>query len=192
MERRISAHKDTWEQLSENDRQRLRRGQVLVGDTEEMVRIALGPPDRVQQITAPDGQRQTVWLYEILESGGDYFLNGTGTPSRVTSSERNVNFRNGIVINQRRPAIQVASDMMEARLDHLVSLSPGQRAQAHAIFEQANTELFAFGPEERPEKGMPIRRKMRADIRSILTPAQKAKYDDAPQYLGGGSTRPRA
>jgi hypothetical protein len=45
-----------------------------------------------------------------------------------------------------------------------------------------------MGPDERPGKVMTIRAKMRTDIRAILAAEQQAKYDTAPQYLGGGAT----
>jgi hypothetical protein len=78
---------------------------------------------------------------------------------------------------------------MEARLDRLVALTSEQRVNARYIFEEANGELLALSPDERPAKGIPIRVRMRADIRAILTLEQQANYDAAPQYLGGGSTK---
>jgi hypothetical protein len=77
---------------------------------------------------------------------------------------------------------------MEARLDRLVALTPGQKVKARDIFEKVNEELLALNTDEGPAKGMPIRVKMRADIRAMLSAEQQAKYDPAPQYLGGGGS----
>ena len=60
IDRRISAHQEAWRKLSVQDQQRLQRGYVRRGDTEEMVSIALGSPDRVLPITGPGGQKETV------------------------------------------------------------------------------------------------------------------------------------
>jgi hypothetical protein len=81
------------------------------------------------------------------------------------------------------------AEFMEARLDRLVALTSEQRVNARDVFEKANEELLALSPDERPAKGMPIRVKMRADIRAMLSAEQQANYDAAPQYLGGGSTK---
>jgi hypothetical protein len=200
MDRRISAHQETWRELSEQDQQRLLRGQVHPGDTEEMVRLALGPPDKVLAITTQDGRKQTVWWYDLIESSGDFFLRVPTSPPRMTSREKSFIFLDGIVLNQAGIAVESMRELADyrarytaenltARLDSLVALTPEQNAKALDVFEQANRKLYAFSRDERPAKGRPIRVKMRADIRAMLTPDQQAKYDAAPQYLAGGSTK---
>ncbi len=200
MDRRIAEHQETWRGLSAQDRHRLLQGHVRRGDTEEVVRIALGPPDKVLPLTSLEGAKLTVWLYEDLEAGWN------GSPFDPTSSidprggETRVIFRDGVVMNQAAVAIETitmlagfritpAAENKVARLDLLVALTPGQKVKAFDIFEKATEELDAFSPGERPMKGMPIRVKMRADIRALLTTGQQAKYDTAPQYLGGGSMK---
>jgi hypothetical protein len=207
MDRRISAHKETWRGLSELDQNRLRHGLVRRGDTEDMVSIALGPPDKVLPITGRDGQKQTVWIYHQLWFGGSYDPFNPGSSPDLQSRDESVIFHDGIVVIQVEMAIENVAELvefpaglaefpakrtaefMEARLDRLVALTPDQKVKARDIFEKANEELLAFSLDDRPAKGMPIRVRMRADIRAILTLEQQTKYDAAPQYLGGGSTK---
>lgn len=51
-----------YDNLSASDQQRLQRGAINVGDTPEMVYIALGNPDERRDITNADGT-QTTWIY---------------------------------------------------------------------------------------------------------------------------------
>lgn len=51
-----------YESLPPSTQQRLERGQLSVGDSQDMVYIALGYPDEVRQITNQQGA-QTVWIY---------------------------------------------------------------------------------------------------------------------------------
>ena len=200
MDRRISAHKETWRSLSDQDQHRLLQGHVHPGDTEDMVTIALGPPDKVLPVTGRGGQKQTVWIYDLLEFGSGYNPFDPTSHPNLTSSEKSVIFQDRVVVNQAGIAVESTANLiefrvertvevMEARLDQLVVLTTEQRVKARDIFEKANEKLYAFSPNERAEKGMPIRVKMRADIRAMLTTEQQAKYDAAPQYLGGGSTK---
>lgn len=202
MDRRIAAHATVWRGLSAQDQQRLRQGHVFPGDTEDMVRIALGPPDKVLPFTSQKGQAQTVWLYDLLEfeSGYDPY-NPISTAAHLTSRERSVVFQEGIVVNRFQAGAErgmpelaaerarQTAEVMTERLHALVTLTAGQKLKAREIFHEANDELFALPVDERPVEGMPIRVKMRADIRSLLTPAQQSVYDAAPQYLGGGSMK---
>ncbi len=172
------------------------------GDTEEMVLIALGPPDKVQPITSQEGQKQTAWLYDLLEFGSGYspYDPTSSPPPHLESREQSVIFRNGVVVDKVGVAVEdlttlaefrakLKAENMEARLDSLVTLTLEQKVNACNIFEKANEELSAFSLNERGEKGVPIRVKMRADIRAMLTAEQQSKYDETPQYLGGGSTK---
>jgi RNA polymerase sigma factor (sigma-70 family) len=79
-------------------------------------------------------------------------------------------------------------DLLVARLDRLVSLTAAQKTEAAAIFTAENDALDAFSSlDERLEKGVPIRQKMRAQIRALLMPGQRGIYDREPQRLGGGA-----
>ena len=201
--RRISEHQQTWQGLSERDQDRLRQGRVYRGDTEDMVTIALGRPDRVLPIAGQAGQEQSAWIYEVPVMTGGFDPNAQ-VPADA-SREKRVVFRDGVVVRvegiltvgaavyRTAPYAESQADrtaeMMMVRLDRLVGLTPEQQVKARDIFAKAHEELLAFSLEERPMKGMPIRVKMRADIRAILTAGQQATYDATPQYLGGGSMR---
>jgi hypothetical protein len=52
-----------YDQLPASEQQRLQRGAINVGDTPEMVYIALGNPDERRDILTADGS-QTVWSYK--------------------------------------------------------------------------------------------------------------------------------
>jgi RNA polymerase sigma factor (sigma-70 family) len=74
-----------------------------------------------------------------------------------------------------------------SRLDALVHLTADQAKRAADVFGRELTALDAFGTlEDRAVKGMEIRQQSRADIRALLTPEQRRKYDIAPQSMGGG------
>ena len=51
-----------YDQLPATEQQRLQRGVIGVGDTPEMVYIALGNPDERRDATTADGTR-TTWIY---------------------------------------------------------------------------------------------------------------------------------
>jgi hypothetical protein len=51
-----------FESLSHRDQKRLERGRIQVGDTDDMVYIALGKPDEKRELQTPNGKR-TVWIY---------------------------------------------------------------------------------------------------------------------------------
>lgn len=54
---------DVYDQLPASEQQRLQRGAINVGDTPEMVYIALGNPDERRDVLNADGT-QTVWIYK--------------------------------------------------------------------------------------------------------------------------------
>jgi hypothetical protein len=87
-------------------------------------------------------------------------------------------------------AAQIPAERKLARLDDLVHLSAGQRAPALALFTKENAVLDGLAPEDRIEKGTEIRQATRDGVRALLTPAQQAKYDRAPQSQGGGLMLP--
>ncbi len=51
-----------YQSLPPGTQQRLQRGRISVGDTKDMVYIALGYPDEVRDLTTPQGV-QTIWIY---------------------------------------------------------------------------------------------------------------------------------
>lgn len=53
----------TFNSLDENTQQRLKEGNIAVGDTPDMVYIALGVPDTKRQRITSDG-RELVWIYK--------------------------------------------------------------------------------------------------------------------------------
>src|SRR5439155_18060268 len=56
-----------------------------------------------------------------------------------------------------------------------------------ALFQKEATALDAITTiEDRAMKGMEARQATRADLRALLTPEQRKKYDVSPQSLGGG------
>lgn len=200
LDRRIAADQGAWDALSPSDHQRLSQGHVRRGDTEAMARLALGPPDQMLQLSGRDGRRLTVWIYEEISDNGGDPLSPTYSPQLV-SREQSLVFDQGEVVDRAALAIPDSAKLLEirarpaakhmlARLDALVALDAGQKIQAYVIFAKAREELLAFSPQERPEKGRQVRVRMRTEIRSLLTPGQQLKYDDAPGSLGGGSTLP--
>ena len=52
-----------YDQLPASEQQRLQRGAINVGDTPEMVYIALGNPDERRDVLNADGS-QNVWIYK--------------------------------------------------------------------------------------------------------------------------------
>ena len=52
-----------YDQLPASEQQRLQRGAINVGDTPEMVYIALGNPDERRDVMNADGT-QTMWVYK--------------------------------------------------------------------------------------------------------------------------------
>ena len=52
----------TYESLDPGTQQRLQRGKIDLGDTQDMVYIALGHPDEKRMVTTPDGTQET-WIY---------------------------------------------------------------------------------------------------------------------------------
>ena len=52
----------TFEALAPEEREKLRRGVIEIGNTPDMVYIALGRPDESRDTTTAEG-RETVWIY---------------------------------------------------------------------------------------------------------------------------------
>jgi hypothetical protein len=62
-EHRAEQKSETFNSLDEATRQRLKQGNIDVGDTPDMVYIALGVPDAKKQRVTSDG-REIVWIYK--------------------------------------------------------------------------------------------------------------------------------
>lgn len=60
---RIKEHADLFASLPADAQDRLRRGGVEVGDSKDMVYIALGRPHRVHRFRDETGVRDEVWAY---------------------------------------------------------------------------------------------------------------------------------
>ncbi len=202
MDQRISAHEETWRGLPEDVRHRLKLGLPQAGDTEEMVRIALGPPDDVLSLTSAEGLKQTVWLYDSLDYENDIHPQTPLVPPPSNSSVnrgRRITFQDGIMRYQRmldardlwelptsRDSTNAVDNVM--RLNAVVTLTPEQKQIALEIFAKACDQLSALS---RGERGRPIWVKMRADLRAMLTADQQAKYDAAPPVFRWQPSRVR-
>ena len=53
---------EVYNALPPDTQQRLQRGKISIGDSQDMVYIALGYPDEVREVTTPQGV-QTLWIY---------------------------------------------------------------------------------------------------------------------------------
>jgi hypothetical protein len=53
---------NVYQALPPETRQRLQHGHISIGDSQDMVYIALGYPDEVREVRTTQGQ-QTVWIY---------------------------------------------------------------------------------------------------------------------------------
>lgn len=61
-ERRSEEKASTFAALSPEEREKLRRGVIEIGNSPDMVYIALGKPDETRETATPEG-RETVWIY---------------------------------------------------------------------------------------------------------------------------------
>ena len=63
---RIDQKSEVFAALPVDDQARLRRGEVAVGDTSDMVYIALGEPTRRREITT-SGATRAEWIYRVYD-----------------------------------------------------------------------------------------------------------------------------
>ncbi|MEX2216170.1 MAG: hypothetical protein WD768_18810 [Phycisphaeraceae bacterium] len=63
IDQRIKEHQALFTSFPADTQDRLRRGEIVVGDTKDMVYIALGRPDRKFQRIDAGGVNQDVWSY---------------------------------------------------------------------------------------------------------------------------------
>jgi hypothetical protein len=61
-DRRSQERASTFESLTPEEREKLRRGVIEIGNTPDMVYIALGRPDETRDTETADG-REKVWIY---------------------------------------------------------------------------------------------------------------------------------
>src|SRR4051812_8655355 len=59
---RAAEKSEVYNALSPGEQRRLERGKINVGDTQDMVYIALGNPEEKRNVTTAGGD-QTVWIY---------------------------------------------------------------------------------------------------------------------------------
>lgn len=75
-ESRIRANTELFDQLAPEQQQLIREGRVALGFTPDMVRLAVGEPDRRWARTDADGKSE-VWSYTTYEStSGTYLYRG--------------------------------------------------------------------------------------------------------------------
>lgn len=61
-DRRSKEKAATFETLTPEQREKLKRGVIELGNNQDMVYIALGRPDEIRNTETPEG-RETVWIY---------------------------------------------------------------------------------------------------------------------------------
>lgn len=61
-ESRAREKAEVYQSLPPDTQQRLQRGRISIGDSQDMVYIALGYPDEVREMTTQQGM-QTLWIY---------------------------------------------------------------------------------------------------------------------------------
>jgi hypothetical protein len=71
-------------------------------------------------------------------------------------------------------------------LKDAIDLTTPQARQAEIIFTNEWVDIQALGPFPRQSAVMPIRRRTVEQVRALLTPGQRAKFDVYPQRYGGG------
>lgn len=62
-DRRARQMSEVYDRLPASEQQRLQRGSISIGDTPEMVYIALGQPDERRDVLTADGSRN-LWIYK--------------------------------------------------------------------------------------------------------------------------------
>jgi hypothetical protein len=112
-ETRIAKQPEVFNRLTPEQQQMIREGRVGVGFDMEMVKLALGDPDRVRERTDASG-RSEVWTYVTYEGndgvllyrgwyhrgwGGPYYPYYLDVPSRRERSRDEVVFRDGRVVS---------------------------------------------------------------------------------------------
>ncbi|HEY2994244.1 MAG TPA: efflux RND transporter periplasmic adaptor subunit [Methylomirabilota bacterium] len=89
-----------------------------------------------------------------------------------------------------------SGEQMKERLTKGLGLNAEQQQKLDAIFADTRQQMQALSEQERQQKGPRIREAARVRIREMLTPEQRAKYDEMSPGegrggAGGGSTAGR-
>ena len=87
-----------------------------------------------------------------------------------------------------------SGEQMKERLTKALDLTTDQQAKLDAIFSDTRQQMMALSEQDRQSKGPRIREAARARIREMLTPGQRAKYDEMSPGEGrsGGGERGNA
>lgn len=119
----------TFESLTPDTQERLQRGSINVGDTQDMVYIALGTADEKRQVSTADGTSQT-WIYR------SYWEQYQGSQW--------VGWRRVIVPTGRGYAIfhePITRDVYSSRVDEIIRVSFDSRGVVSSV-EQRNRDRF--------------------------------------------------
>lgn len=82
---------------------------------------------------------------------------------------------------------QVSPEQYVERVEQAVgSLTADQKAKIQKIVAKTQDDIRALPKEERKEKGAPLQKKQRDDIRAVLNADQQKKFDAMPTGGGGG------
>ena len=118
---RVREQADAYESWPTATQERIRGGEVQIGDTKEMVYVAFGKPTKNESITTSGGRNRTVWTYSgeyrvrdgvRITSVASNVLGGVqaaGTADNFKTYEIllcQVTFYDGEVIHLRNPAAE--------------------------------------------------------------------------------------
>ena len=80
----------------------------------------------------------------------------------------------------------MSPDQYVERVEQAVgTLTADQKTKIKNIVAKTQDDMKALPKEERKEKGAPLQKKQREDVRAVLTADQKAKFDAMPTGGGG-------
>jgi Spy/CpxP family protein refolding chaperone len=81
---------------------------------------------------------------------------------------------------------QMSAEQYIERVEQAVgTLTADQKAKITKIYAKTQEDIRALPKEERKEKGAPLQKKQRDDIRAVLTAEQQKKFDEMPTGGGG-------
>ncbi|HVS52233.1 MAG TPA: hypothetical protein VHD62_07750 [Opitutaceae bacterium] len=160
--------------------QRIARIDALVGlSADQKARLADVFQQQESALAALGAKGDPMVRFELMEkSRAD--VRAVLTPEQQKTYDRTPQVNGGGLT-------MMAPDKRVAQLDALVGLSPDQKQVALQIFEEELESLLLFpSTQERLVQGMEVRQTTKKEVRDILTPAQRQKYDFTPQGQGGG------
>ena len=79
-----------------------------------------------------------------------------------------------------------SAEQMKERLTKNLNLTPEQQQKLDAIFADTRQQMMALSEQDRATKGPRIREAARVRIREMLTPEQRARYDEMSPGEGRG------